>query len=476
MFILQIIIEISNLVSTKLNAFLPLWIILSLGILFTLVILWFTFEHSRFRGAFTSLIHLAVIIFGWFLGKWTGILWISIPLLAFCYYLLLHIALVVIPASEPNNKREWFQRVRYFFWYIWGFQFPGWAVTDSAGRDAEIRIKGDQYKSWCSPGLVWAHSHQVVGLTTGINFSRIVAPGTVFTKPFEQPFVGIVDLRPQSRTIWIDVVSSDAIPYKARLSASFVVDNEKWDRKLFPRLYQENRLLKDAREPDYTEGSFPISRLRIRTLLSTTGIFSSVNKPSVPKTTYWDEMVMYHIEKAASEVLSQRRFDELWLPADDHAGACAGDDIADAIRNLYSFNLLCRGVRLFSCRLVDFEFSREKVEEPGEVERQQIATWRADWQRDAVEIRAQGKAEAELLQQEGRAFAYATLLTAVAEGLREEHLRQPHPDLPRHLVAMRFIGALEEMLQQQPEGDGKSEAATAINNLKKLIPPDKTRE
>ena len=425
--------------------------------------------------------------------------------------------------------REWILRARYFLFYVWGLQYPAWVVNGSTGRTSETKIEGSQFRTWTGPGFVWAYSHQVVGLTTGINFSRADIPGTVFTRSYERPIEGVVDLRAQRRTFWIDVVSSDGIPFKARLFTSFAVDKEKWGRELYLRLIKEDRLLKGAREPDYTDGSFPFSKRRIRALLSSTGIRSSTikkvievettrqvsesktakkpprfepnkqefeieatrktsesratgkapkgkktDKPSDSETTFWDEIVLYHVEKAACEVLSQRRFDEIWLPANDHAGACAPDEIAEAIRNLCFFNLLCRGIHLFSCRLVDFQFEREKLIKTGQVERQQIAVWQSDWQRDTLETRARGNAEAELLRQEARAYAYATLLTAVAEGLQETSPLDP--DLPRHLIAMRFIVALEEMLQRQPEEDEKNEASSVLRKWKLRISPGSSRE
>jgi hypothetical protein len=448
-----------------------------------------THKNSGFRGLFTYVLHLLILVFGLVRGGLIGLFYISLPLLVFYYYFLIHVAMVVVPAPNPRDRREWFRRVFYFFFYVWGSQYPGWAVTGSTGRNIDTRIKGNQFDQFSPPGLVRAYSHQVVGLTTGINFSRAEAPGTVFTRPSERPIDGVIDLRTQLRTFWIDVVSSDGIPYKAQLVTTFVVDKEKWDYQTLHRLYLEEHLLKDAGEPDITEGSFPFSRLRIRALLSATGIRSSEIDPANeepadmdeekidqknPEPTYWDELVAYQVEKTASDVLSQKRFDELWLPADDYEGACAADDIARAIRDRCSFDLLCWGVRFLSCQLVNFEFTREKLQQPGEVELKQIAAWQADWQHDTIETRAQANAEAELLQQEARAYAYANLLTAIAEGLQET--KGLDSSLPRNLIALRFIGALEEMLQRQPGEDGKSETSSALNQWKIRLSLDTKRE
>jgi len=513
-------------------SFSPLFSFLLIAAIFLLgLLIWIlTFENSGYRCLFTYLLHWLIIWIGWQCGRLIGLLLISLPLLIFYYYFLIRVALAVVPTSNaPRSWRERFLRARYFFFYVWGLQCPAWVVDGSTGKIAETRIKGDQSRAWAAPGFIWAYSHHVVGLTTGINFSRVEGPGTIFTRANEHPIEGIVDLRPQSRTSWIDVVSSDGIPFKAHLSTSFAVDKENWGRELYLRLVKENNLLKGAMTPDYTEGSFPFSRQRIRALLSSTGIRSSMikkvieseiakknpdsmtskktleleankksfesdatrktsqseptkktsknektDKPVDSETTFWDEIVLYHVEKAASEVLSQRRFDEIWLPADDHEGVSAADDIAEAIKSLGYFDLLLRGIRLYSCRLEDFQFERDKVIKTGQVERQQIAAWQADWQRDTLQIRAQGNAEAELLRQEARAYAYATLLTTVADGL--QGTAGLHPDLPRNLIAMRFIGALEEMLQRQPEQDEKTEASSSLRKWKRRLSSGSNRE
>ena len=79
---------------------------------------------------------------------------------------------------------------------------------------------------------------------------------------------------------------------------------------------------------------------------------------------------------------------------------------------------------------------------------------------------ANGQAEAERLQQEARAYAHSIVLTAIAEGLQQA--RAIHPNLPRYVIAMRFVGALEEMLEQQPEADENEnqKARAIIHNAK----------
>ena len=69
-----------------------------------------TRENSGFRGVVTYLGHLLIFILGWSLGGWIGLALISMPVLAFYYYMLFHLAMVVVPVNDPNNLQELWQR------------------------------------------------------------------------------------------------------------------------------------------------------------------------------------------------------------------------------------------------------------------------------------------------------------------------------------------------------------------------------
>ena len=101
----------------------------------------------------------------------------------------------------------------------------------------------------------------------------------------------------------------------------------------------------------------------------------------------------------------------------------------------------------------------EKAEKAKEdqISRKQIVAWSADWQRVAAETRAKGEASSGPPDAgRTRAYAYTNLLTAFAEGLEETRLRDPR--LPRYVIAIRFIGALEKLIGQQPDAQDMSEA------------------
>ena len=69
-----------------------------------------------------------------------------------------------------------------------------------------------------------------------------------------------------------------------------------------------------------------------------------------------------------------------------------------------------------------------------------------------------------------RADAYTNLLTAFAEGLEETRLRDPL--LPRYVIAIRFIGALEKLIGQQPDAQDMSEAPELAGSSQENDPLD----
>ncbi len=326
------------------------------------------------------------------------------------------------------------------------------AITNSFGREYEVRISGNVFKSLGRPGLIRAQAHQAIGITTGVRFARVDGPGTVFINHRFERLFEVVDLRAQLRANEIDAISKDGNPFKAVLFASFAIDRQKWSLADYHRLKIVNPVLKDGRDLLHTDSSFPFSPARIRAALSTTGIaVATPGQEASP--VHWDNRVMSQLEEAARFVLAQRNLDELWRPRNDKRGASALNEISAEIISLTKPRLQERGVNLFSARIVNFIFPDNHP-----IIEQQIKTWSSLWQQRAAQTIAKGDAEAGRLQQEAKAYARSILLTSLAEGIQKTNVSRP--DLARNIIALRFIGALEELIQQQPSETPRRISAT----------------
>ncbi len=480
------------------------WIVLFLGS--SVVIYFLSRKYGGRRGIYSMWGHLSILFFGWWLDRWSGMLFISLPIMVMFYYSIYRIAVVVVPASDPDasgnvfknlfsyirnpdvafngeDKRlkeridlakqsrwravvekifgERWQRFFVLCWYMWGLQYPLLVVSDNAGRKIETRIDGSAFNLYGVPGLIWTRSHQVAGLTTGIQFARVCNPGVTFTRPYERP-QEVIDLRTQLRTTLIGSVSKDGVPLKVIFFAAFAVDKDRWPHRLYNQLCHENPTLRRGMIPDYSEGSFPFSRVRIRATFAATGVKSKdevepASDDSKRPIVYWDERVVYQIENTANTVLSQYRLDELWRPNYDLSGVNSIDEIASVIETEARYRLQLWGIRLYTCRIVDLIFAEKTTGEEDKVRTQQIASWCADWEQEVVQAHAQGEADAELLRQRARAYAHSVLLNRIVDGLNQARTLNPTLGFSRYVVGMHFIGALEELIRQQAEGSKLNE-------------------
>jgi regulator of protease activity HflC (stomatin/prohibitin superfamily) len=385
-------------------------------------------ESYRFgeqRGLYSGLGQLSIIFLGWLLGRWTGIIFFSAPLLLVYYLMLYQFAMVIVPANNPEsnfvlfdkNNEKW-QRFLAFIWYTWGMQYPMNVVADDWGREIPMRIKGNPFRQNGVPGIILTRAHQVAGITAGTEFSRIAGPGVIFTGRFERP-LEIIDLRRQVRNSWIESVTKDGIPFKAKLFMVFKVN---------------------ASSPDYNNGSFPYSIKWTRRLIKLFGV--SQTTPSDKTAVRWDERVVKLIEQAARQTLSQRTLNELWQPKDRNSNTFVeiGDE---TISLLQQKRLEEQGVSVFTARAVDFQFPEEQQDDSSIIG-QQLATWKSSWESRATQMLAEGKAEANRLQEEARAYAQSVLLRALAEGIR-----QTTPEISRYVIAIRFVGAIQELMKKE---------------------------
>ncbi len=408
------------------------------------------------RGLNSILGHLTILLLGWLFGRWFGILFVSLPMLAIYYHVIYRFAEIIIPASNPDDRDEKWQRFKILVWYMWGMQFPIIIVDDPANPKCDVRIKGDVFQTPTGmPGYIWTHMPQAIGLTGGTNFSRVEGPGAIYTKRFERP-LDVIDLRTQLRTTEIEAITQDGIPIKAIVFASFRVDNSSWQGR-YIRLTKANPLLQGGLTLDHGNSHFQYSRARVRAVLSMEGVQTSLVGQVGAVSWRWDEQVMNMVAERARRVISEIPLSELWQPnaEKDKKGVSALDLIADKIKdekNIYGlFSILQKnGVLLYAARVVNYFSLDDKPENKfGEFTHQQIPVWQARWEQQVEQKLAEADADAEQKQMDATALARSMLLTSVAESLQKATTN--NKDLPRYLIAMRFLGTLDEMIRKEPE-------------------------
>lgn len=430
------------------------WLIISALVAFLVYV--YGHEHGGERWLQSLVGHIALVFFGLAVGRWAGILFISIPVLVAYYSILYRLALVVLPTSDPEEKEERWKRFIILVSYAWGIQLPMIVVDGNGWNKTETRIPGDFTWDYPVPGLIWTKSHQVVAVTGGTKFKRVDGPGVVFTGKLERP-EQIFDLRLQLRTNEIDVVSKDGVSFKARVFTAFRMDPEAWDKETYDRLRPMNTILRGADKPNYTKGSFPFSTLRVQAALGVTSTKAAASNSTI----YWDQWALCIVEDQARKVVSQKNLDELWRPLDDKKGANALDKIADEIKRNVNPILRSTGILVFAARIVNFYFPSKDDHQIDEISKQQLATWGSEWERKRAQILSEAEAEAEHAQQEARAYSESILLNSIAEGLQKAY--EIDAELPQYVIAMRFLSSLQDYVHKQ--ADEKS-IEDLQNNLK----------
>ncbi|MBI5933431.1 MAG: hypothetical protein HY867_06950 [Chloroflexi bacterium] len=430
-------------------------------------------EHGKNRWFISAIGHIAVIAIGWFFFYWMGIFFITIPAIAAYYGALYSLANIILPASDPEDRVE--KRKKFFVLgsYAWGAQSPITVVDGHAWKKHEPRIPGDI--TWepaefpipflnklQRPGLIWTRAHQVSTISGGTKFKRVDGPGVAFTGKLER-LDQVFDLRLQLRTREIEVVSKDGIRFNVRYFTAFRIDKENWSKELYDKIRPLNPLLRGADKLTHTKGSFPFSHARVQAALGTTS--TKAGDPS--QLIFWDQWAMNVIEDQARKVISQKNLDEMWRPADDFKFANAMDVIANETKANAEIVLRAAGILLVVARVVNFSFPYSDGQ-ADEFAKQQLASWGSEWARKRNDILAEAEAEAERAQQEARAYAESVLLNSFAEGLQKTH--EINPELPRHVIAMRYLSALQDYIHKKPaDAEENEETLKRMADLQEVL-------
>ena len=402
-----------------------------------------TKRYGGFRGLASVTGHLIILLLGWSLGKWLGMIMISLPFIALYYYLLYRLAEVVIPASDPDNPMEKRERFKIFIGYMWGIQYPVIIVPNRANAKAETRINGSVFNRnpVGAPGYIWTNAYQVVGLTAGTNFSRVEGPGAIYTRRFER-VKEVMDLRAHLRTIDISAITQNGIKIQATVFASFRIDRLPFDNTIRSRLRHA--------------GSYPYSRPRVQAALRLEGVSATPSDPGNPPRR-WDDEVMSQIEEATRRVIAETSLEELWHPGRQDGKEISSLDLIDAkIRDRLAGFSQNNGIHIFSARIVNYALPGK--DEPGKMDSisaARLPLWKSRLERTSNKKLAEATAEAEQKQLNAAVVASTKILKSIAESLKSTETMKG--SFSRNLIAMRYLNIIYDTIKEQPNLKGEKE-------------------
>jgi len=429
-------------------------------IIYYLVLIWsyyVSYKNSQWRGVLFVSIILITVLFGWIYNRWFGIFFMSVPVLMICLYVIYRLAQVILPASDPEDKSETWNKARVFLAYLFGVQHPIWMAEAKTGRNIEKQIDGSANQIG-KPGIIWTWSHQTAGISKGSGAHRAAGPGLIFTEPHESP-IALVDLRMQSRVCTVNTVTKDGIEIPTIVFGAFAID--KRDSSI-SRPSRPRPAHRGSFNIDHIEGSFPYSSDRVLAALSNI----SVNNPRRGETKdmqelVWDEYVIKQIEHATRMAVAERSLDELWRPKHDDRGASALNEIAADLQGFLAPQLAEAGINLITVRIVNFIIP---LDHP--IVKQNLNIWRSYWERKIAEA----DADIEMIYRDeiekAHAYSKSLLLSAIADSIKKAHTIDAA--LPRHMIAQYFIHALDEYIKGQP-GLNIAESKKRLDTVKEIL-------
>lgn len=396
-------------------------------------------QKGQNRGVISASFHTLVLLLGWMADSWSGVLCLSFPILFIFYWTAARIAPIALPGHRDASPGQAWKKFLILVSYCWGVQRPLYAASDEAGMSPQKRIDGHSGAALKLPGMIWAPSHRVVGVTAGSQFKRVDGPGPVFTGSFERPYQA-VDLRTHLWSSEIDVISRDGIGFKMRIQARFRIDPRSWEEAEYTELKRRNPLLRGGNSFQNRDSCYRYAPARVVAAISTTGTQKNETDPLK----YWDDWVAGTIAEATRNRISELALDDLWHAPEDQDGQSAQHQIAQDILHKARPSLIRSGVELEHIRIDQLIFRPEAQKKLDEITSRHLNSWSGAWEQKRSSLLADAQTVAERVQQEARTFAESELLSAMAEGL--EKTQKMHPGLPRYVIAVRFLGVLQDYL------------------------------
>jgi regulator of protease activity HflC (stomatin/prohibitin superfamily) len=309
------------------------------------------------------------------------------------------------------------------FWSLLGWLLgsvrPCYLVQDG---EAELRIEGSPWGF--GPGVLLVDSASAVVLESSHGRpSHVYGPGTHFVQLGES-VRGTVDLRPQSRRREVRAMTRDGIYVDSSVSVTFYIEP-------------------GESEPG-AEAPFPFAADAVLRAVYET----PVGQQDIAD---WGDAVAALAADQLRTILARYRLDELYMPS--NPALDPRRQIKDELVTRTRSAAEGLGVRI---RSVNFGVPQPPVG----VTEQRVRSWQAKWASQVLETYAEGEARALEHMERARAQAQLEMVKGITRGF--DQLAESGTPIPRELVVLRFIEALERMV--------------ADPQTRELVPGDTLRE
>jgi len=378
------------------------------------------------------------------------LLWVAVWLVALAALFWGGLAFVSLFLLPVNMKtwRDGRWPARALIGFVRGANHPFYAF-DADTNALKKRYDGKLAAKEGGLGLMLLRSEHAVVLHKGAKLTGVAGGDIVFTERLERE-LDLLDLKKYILII-LDgtAVTKDGISIKIPAFVPCQIAPPKGktaDDRLYP--FDPDTIAKVVRAQDVLDGQ---------------------KRP-------WYRFVVQKTRKVAFDVISQYTFDQLY--ADKPGVPLPRDEIRARIHKRLVNEMKDTGIDIIFEAIGNIEpddpANAEKSGENGEdavsIARRQVERWQAGWQRQAAAHRAKGQAEAIKIVEKARAKALADLIQKVGQGFRDLQKTNTAAD-ERHIIALSFINAVEQMLSQQnlPRTIEGGSAPQTFKDIRRLI-------
>ncbi len=360
-----------------------------------------------------------------------GLYLISFPMVIIFWGAAIFISQQSLPFSDPVAWNDRLLAFQALITYLLGTNYPYYAIEN---RKATVRAPGNEsLESFAGPGIIISSCDHTVIISDETQIKAVKRPGLSFTE-ISETIEQVIDLRIQQRVFQVEALTKDGIRVKVPTGVVFRLHPD-WP-PASPSPSSKTRLWPEPGKP------FPYKSEAIFSALQQQPIEHLHEERGgkvvqVKQKRTWDEMVSTIAARVIRRVISEYTFDDLCAPHSPDRKP--RQEIAGKLEQQLQKELESIGIEVVGSGISNLLPADEALLQ------QRIANWQAEWERRMATEMGQSNAEYIRLVENARAQAQAEMIRTISDGL--ERARASDASISSEVIALRFVEALEEMIQ-----------------------------
>ena len=378
-------------------------------------------RFSRQRGAWTvSLAWVgwcAVCVLGYQAAHLAGFVLIALPAVALFWIGAYWLAPKLLPLRDKAPRSDWLKSLRALLTYTLGTNYPYYTVEN---RKATPQVKGNPFQHlFAGPGIIITSCDHTALVTNNFTITQILDPGLTFTGRYEN-INEVIDLRAQLRAFTVEAITKDGIRIKVLTFVPFRIYAGDWPRS-------------GTGYPFRKSAAFQAVQARLIEPLRKQKDGTTVEDR---QTHAWDETVDIVATQIVRRIVSEYTFDDLCAPYQPQREP--RKEIIQRLRQDLKNELGAVGIEPLGGGISNL------LPADNQLLQHRIGNWQAEWERRITAEIGKGEADYIHIVESARAQAQADMIRTISEGFERAG---PSEQITSEVIALRFVEALEKMIQ-----------------------------